>query len=866
MKNYKWLISFIIATVLLFASQVFGASGDLVVEGRVADTVNIGTALLPDIAGGADIGTEVLYFETGYFGTSISFEGATDNDFQLTLTVTDPTTPDKTITFPDLTGTVGLSANNLGFFASTTSAQLFGVLSNETGSSAGALSVFSISPTITTALTVQGLTGAVSTINIISDAAEDNPDSWKIEAADSGDLTVESFTSGSWVAKTTLTNAGIFTAAGGFDAGSSKLTSLANPTVSTDAVNLKTLLDNVDLSLHYWFGNATLDLLLTDSEDVLLETPDADPKTLTTITFKSSVADTATPFLISAGAIISIHYAADVTSVSGKHDEQLKFQLGYVDSDGTTGFSQIGSDSDLSAVLTATKTYYAAHVHVSTDTTVPSGKRLWLKVIADATLGGSSYPEINFYFDAVEHHLNFGIGGEILDNFVLKSGDTMTGVLTVQPDGTNEVFQVNDGTLDFTDGNAGTTGTLTIDLSGNLSYNKNFAVLDGKNLLIGEEATSYQGATSGFRVATNVDARRVAVFTHYRADDTMGFILALAKSQSDTQGTLAYPGADSILGQLVFAGADEDGARFEPGAEIRGVATELWDATGAGTKIELYTTDNGTLTNDLRLTIDQDGTFVSTPDGTNNVFTIADGSLTVADGNGGTVGTLTIDSDGDIAHDKNISAATYASDSSVTDAELKFINTVTSNVQDQLAARAPLTITDVDFLPIGYCKDGGTAPEAIATVSSTNDVEARNFDDAQDEDVFCTWQVPKDFTGASVTFQVVLVVTNATAPAAAEGVSFFGKGNSLGTGDGLATALDGTIDSSEDDLNDAGATAQYDIAYTPYSAAMTITNLAVGELAILNFYRDISDADDDYLQDIGVIGFNIKYSRTLAND
>ncbi len=186
-------------------------------------------------------------------------------------------------------------------------------------------------------------------------------------------------------------------------------------------------------------------------------------------------------------------------------------------------------------------------------------------------------------------------------------------------------------------------------------------MLDGKNLLIGEEATSYQGATSGFRVATNVDARRVAVFTHYRADDTMGFILALAKSQSDTQGTLAYPGADSILGQLVFAGADEDGARFEPGAEIRGVATELWDATGAGTKIELYTTDNGTLTNDLRLTIDQDGTFVSTPDGTNNVFTIADGSLTVADGNGGTVGTLTIDSSGNISYNKDI-----ASDGAIT--------------------------------------------------------------------------------------------------------------------------------------------------------------------------------------------------------
>ncbi len=234
------------------------------------------------------------------------------------------------------------------------------------------------------------------------------------------------------------------TLGGELDADSNKIVNLANPTASTDAVNLHTLLENVELNLHYWFGSGTLDILLTDSEDVLIETPDADPKTLTTITFKSLVADTPAPFLIKAGAIISIHYAADVTVVGGRHDEQLKFQLGYVDADGTSNFSQIGADSDLNAVLTATKTLYANHIHVSSDTTVPSGKRLWLKVIADATLGGSGYPEIGFYFDSVEHHLSFGIGGEVLDNFVLKSGSTMSGALGVP---TIELGHVSDTTI-----------------------------------------------------------------------------------------------------------------------------------------------------------------------------------------------------------------------------------------------------------------------------------------------------------------------------------------------------------------------------------------------------------------------------------
>jgi hypothetical protein len=44
------------------------------------------------------------------FGSSISFEGSTANDFETTLVVTDPTA-DRTITFPDATGTVALTSD-----------------------------------------------------------------------------------------------------------------------------------------------------------------------------------------------------------------------------------------------------------------------------------------------------------------------------------------------------------------------------------------------------------------------------------------------------------------------------------------------------------------------------------------------------------------------------------------------------------------------------------------------------------------------------------------------------------------------------------------------------------------------------------
>ena len=46
----------------------------------------------------------------GVFGSSIEFEGATANDYETTLAVTDPTA-DRTITLPDATGTVALTSD-----------------------------------------------------------------------------------------------------------------------------------------------------------------------------------------------------------------------------------------------------------------------------------------------------------------------------------------------------------------------------------------------------------------------------------------------------------------------------------------------------------------------------------------------------------------------------------------------------------------------------------------------------------------------------------------------------------------------------------------------------------------------------------
>ena len=77
---------------------------------------------------------------------SIVLEGATADDHETTITVADPTA-DRTITLPDATGTVALTNNKLNVFAATSSSELAGIISDETGT--GGL-VFANTPTLVT--------------------------------------------------------------------------------------------------------------------------------------------------------------------------------------------------------------------------------------------------------------------------------------------------------------------------------------------------------------------------------------------------------------------------------------------------------------------------------------------------------------------------------------------------------------------------------------------------------------------------------------------------------------------------------------------------------------------------------------------
>jgi hypothetical protein len=169
-----------------------------------------------------------------------------------------------------------------------------------------------------------------------------------------------------------------------------------------------------------------------------------------------------------------------------------------------------------------------------------------------------------------------------------------------------------------------------------------------------------------------------------------------------------------------------------------------------------------------------------------------------------------------------------------------------------------------EFIPIGWAIDGSSGPQSLETIISTNKTRVRRFDGTDgvgDEDVQINWMIPQDFLPGygKVKFRVVTLVTESTIPSST-GWSFFLQGAAITTGETLSSSLGTAVESNSGDRSDS----QYDLVFTSWSSETTITGLTAGEFGITKLYRDVSDADDDYEQDIGVIGIEIKYPAKMT--
>jgi hypothetical protein len=145
----------------------YDAKGDLIV-GNANDTpakLSVGTnGHVLTANSSATNGVEwAAIAAPGVFESSILFEGATANDFETTLAVTDPT-EDRTITFPNATGTVQLRVadvddTEIGYLNGVTSA-----IQTQLNDKASSSTVSSLSTTVDGKLNLSGgtLTGALT--------------------------------------------------------------------------------------------------------------------------------------------------------------------------------------------------------------------------------------------------------------------------------------------------------------------------------------------------------------------------------------------------------------------------------------------------------------------------------------------------------------------------------------------------------------------------------------------------------------------------------------------------------------------------------------------------------------------------------
>jgi hypothetical protein len=166
---------------------------------------------------------------------------------------------------------------------------------------------------------------------------------------------------------------------------------------------------------------------------------------------------------------------------------------------------------------------------------------------------------------------------------------------------------------------------------------------------------------------------------------------------------------------------------------------------------------------------------------------------------------------------------------------------------------------ETDFVPIAWSEDLAKydAP-AVAELLEDDDgaVKVRKFSGGTSQYVVLPWEIPEDIVvSAGIEYQVVGFFTDSPFLAAsAHTLKFKLSGYSIGHGD----PLDGTT-GTEQLVTLSGEThAQNDRFALDWSPTVTVTDLARGELGMLLFRRDASDA---YPDSVGIYGVKIQYLR-----
>ncbi len=153
-----------------------------------------------------------------------------------------------------------------------------------------------------------------------------------------------------------------------------------------------------------------------------------------------------------------------------------------------------------------------------------------------------------------------------------------------------------------------------------------------------------------------------------------------------------------------------------------------------------------------------------------------------------------------------------------------------------------------------------SGPASASLESATNDINyaVLDFDASADEHAHFNVAFPKSWNLGTITYQVVWSSTATDT----DGVAWGLQAIALSDNEAIDTAFGSPVVVTDDCQGAAG-----EVYVTAESAAVTIGGTpADDDLCFFRIFRDISDANDDAVEDARLIGVKLFYTTDALND